>query len=109
VSAKRILMLVGDYVEDCEAMRRLEQIVLIGTFLGFSWLAMQAVHELGHVAAARLTGGTVTQVVLHPCTISRTDVSPNPRPLVVVWAGPLVGATLPLLAYWMACVVKCQG
>jgi len=30
-------------------MKRLDQIVLIGTFIGFSWLAMQVVHELGHV------------------------------------------------------------
>jgi hypothetical protein len=59
---------------------------------------MQAVHELGHVVAAWLTGGTVQRVVLHPFTISRTDVSPNPHPLVVVWAGPLVGVSLPLVA-----------
>ena len=59
---------------------------------------MQAVHELGHVLAAWLTGGTVQRVVLHPFTISRTDVSPNPRPLVVVWAGPIVGIGLPVVA-----------
>jgi hypothetical protein len=38
----------------------------------------------------------VERVVLHPLTISRTDVHPNPHPLVVVWAGPLFGATIPL-------------
>jgi hypothetical protein len=57
---------------------------------------MMAVHELGHVLGAKATGGTVERVVLHPLTISRTDVSPNPNPLVVVWAGPLVGVVLPL-------------
>lgn len=62
-----------------------------------SWLAMQAVHELGHVLAAWLTGGTVVRVVLHPLTISRTDVSPNAAPLAVAWAGPLVGVAIPLL------------
>ncbi len=72
-------------------MKRLDQIVLVGTFIGFSWLAMQAVHELGHVLGAVATGGRVTEVVLHPCTISRTDVHPNPHPLLVVWPGP--GAT----------------
>lgn len=66
---------------------------------GFAaWFAMQAVHELGHVAAAWLTGGTVQRVVLHPFTISRTDVSPNPHPLLVAWAGPLVGVGLPIAA-----------
>lgn len=70
-------------------MKRLDQIVLIGTFIAFSWLAMQAAHELGHVLGAVITGGKVVKVVLHPCTISQTDVFPNPHPLVEVWAGPI--------------------
>jgi hypothetical protein len=49
------------------------------------------------VLAAWATGGTVRRVVLHPLDISRTDVSPNPRPLVVAWAGPLLGSVLPLM------------
>jgi hypothetical protein len=52
-------------------VKRLDQIVLIGSFIGFSWLAMQAAHELGHVLGAKAGGGTVIKVVLHPCTISR--------------------------------------
>ncbi len=78
-------------------MRRFHQVLLIGTFLPLCWLAMQATHELGHVLAALATGGTVEKVVLHPLTISRTDVSPNPRPLPVVWAGPCLGVLLPLV------------
>jgi hypothetical protein len=77
-------------------VKRLHQVLLIGTFLPLCWLAMTAVHELGHVAAAVATGGTVERVVLHPLTISRTDVSPNPNPMLVVWAGPMVGVLLPL-------------
>ena len=77
---------------------RLNQIILIGTFIGFSWLGMQAVHELGHVLGAILTGGRVTTVVLHPLTISRTDVFPNPHPLIEVWAGAIAfsGTNRPL-------------
>lgn len=56
---------------------------------------MMAVHELGHVVAAWVTGGTVTEVVLHPLAISRTEVRPNPHPLVVAWAGPWTGVLLP--------------
>ena len=82
---------------------------LIGTFIGFSWLAMQAVHELGHVLGAITTGGHVTKVVLHPCTISRTDVHPNPHPLFVVWAGPLVGSVLPVLAFLLARALRSPG
>ena len=69
--------------------------------LALSWFAMMAVHELGHVLGALVSGGAVTRVVLHPLTISRTDVAPNPHPLLVVWAGPLFGAAAPLLA-WIA-------
>jgi hypothetical protein len=72
------------------------RLLLIGTFLPFCWLAMQAVHELGHVVAALATGGTVSQVVLHPLTISRTDIIENPRPLIVAWMGPLIGVLAPL-------------
>jgi len=64
-----------------------------------SWLGMQAIHELGHVLAAWATGGNVVRVVLHPVDISRTDVSPNPRPLAVAWGGPLLGVLGPL-AFW---------
>lgn len=78
---------------------RLHQVLLLGTFLPLCWLLMMAVHELGHVLAAWLTDGTVMRVVLYPLAISRTDVSPNPRPLIVVWGGPLVGVLLPILGW----------
>lgn len=60
---------------------------------------MQAVHELGHVAGAWVTGGKVACVVLHPLTISRTDLADNPHPLSVVWAGPVLGVLFPLLLW----------
>jgi len=82
-------------------MKRAHQIVLILATVVLSWFAMMAVHEAGHVVGALVTGGTVTKVVLHPLTISRTDVAPNPQPLVVVWAGPLVGVVVPLHV-WLA-------
>jgi hypothetical protein len=77
---------------------------LIGATLACSWLGMQAAHELGHVVGALVTGGDVARVVLHPLTFSRTDLATNPHPLVVAWAGPLVGALLPLAGWgvWRA-------
>lgn len=63
---------------------------------------MQAVHELGHVCGALLTGATIERVVLHPLTISRTDVGNNSHSLLVVWAGPLFGALLPLVVWRLA-------
>lgn len=65
---------------------------------------MQAVHEFGHILGAFATGGRVTAVVLHPLSISRTDVQPNPHPLLVVWAGPILGVLIPLIL-WLAAVL----
>ena len=60
---------------------------------------MMAVHEFGHLLGAIFTGGNVERVVLHPLTVSRTDVSPNPHPAVVVWLGPIVGCLVPFAAW----------
>jgi len=90
-------------------MKRLPQILLIVTFIGFSWLAMQVVHEAGHVLVARLTGAEVTKVALHPLIMSRTDVAENPHPLAVVWGGPLVGSLLPLLLFALAAAFRAPG
>jgi hypothetical protein len=85
---------------------RVPQIVLIvSTALG-SWLGMQLVHEFGHVLGAWLTGGRVARVVFHPLTISRTDLTHNPNPLAVVWAGPLFGATAPLFLWAFAAAIR---
>jgi Peptidase M50B-like len=86
-------------------MRRFRSYLLIGSTLFASWLGMQAVHEAGHVLGAKLTGGRVEAVCLHPLTISHTELSENPVPLVVVWAGPVFGIIAPLLAWVIAAVV----
>ncbi len=77
-------------------MQRLHQFVFMISVLMLSWLGMMIVHELGHVVGAVVTGGTVGRVVLHPMTISRTEILPNPNPLIVVWLGPLTGCLLPI-------------
>lgn len=67
---------------------------------------MQAVHELGHVLGALATGGRVTRVELKPWTISRTDVEPNPHPLVERWSGPIIGSVLPLAGWGIARMLR---
>jgi hypothetical protein len=89
--------------------KRIPQIVLIGTFVPFCWLAMQVVHELGHVLMAWITKGEVTKVALHPLIVSRTDLAENPHPLAVVWGGPLVGCVLPLVAFGAASIRRIPG
>ncbi len=90
-------------------MKRLHQIVLIVTFIPLCWFAMMGVHEAGHVLGSWLTGGEVQKVVLHPLAISRTDVEPNPQPLIVVWAGPVAGIVIPLLVWSIFNFAKLPG
>jgi hypothetical protein len=70
---------------------------------------MQSVHEAGHVVGAWLTGGRVARVVLHPLTISRTDLAENPEPLIVVWAVPIVGVLMPLLLWVLASTFRLRA
>jgi hypothetical protein len=86
--------------------QRTSQFVLILATLIASWLGMQAVHELGHVTGAGLTGGRVARVVLHPLTISGTDLQENPRPSIVVWAGPVFGCLIPLVILGIAAACR---
>jgi hypothetical protein len=86
---------------------RQPQLILIVCLLVTCWLGMQEVHEFGHVLGAWYTGGVVTKVVLRPWTISRTDLSFNPAPPTVTWAGPLLGAALPLAAWSAAALLQC--
>jgi hypothetical protein len=90
-------------------MPRLPQFLLVVCLLADCWLAMQVVHELGHVLGAWWTGGTVTALVLLPWTFSRTDVGVNPSPLVVTWAGPAIGSALPLVMWSVALLVRWSG
>ena len=90
-------------------MSRFHQCVLIVATLALSWLGMQAVHEFGHVLGARLCGGQVAKVMLHPATISYTKLAENPNPLLVTWLGPLVGIALPLVAFAIARYAKLPG
>jgi hypothetical protein len=76
--------------------------VLIVTTLANAWLLMQVVHELGHLLAGWLTGGDVLRVVLHPLTISRTDLAANPSPVIVCWAGPVCGVLAPVVVWFAA-------
>ncbi len=82
-----------------KTMKRRNQLLLIIATLVGSWYGMQAVHELGHVLGAIVTGAEVKRIVLHPLSISRTDIGLNPNPSIVVWAGPIVGAILPVLVW----------
>jgi hypothetical protein len=89
--------------------QRFHQILLVLSILWLSWLTMMLVHESGHVIGALATGGHVRRVVWHPTVISRTDVQPNPHPLIEVWAGPVFGSLLPLVAAAVASLLRLRA
>jgi hypothetical protein len=97
---------------DCNASSRdltyMRPLLIASTLLA-SWLGMQAVHESGHAGAAWLTGGEVKRVVLHPATISRTDLTSNPYPVVAAWAGPVWGAVAPIVMWLAAAAMRTSG
>lgn len=70
-------------------------LALVAAWIPASWLVFLWTHEFGHILGAWLTGGKVQKIVLHPLVFSRTDVLPNPSPMLVAWAGAVVG---PLIA-----------
>ena len=78
-------------------LNRWHRTLLAGSTVIFSWLAMQAIHETGHVLHAWASGGTLARIVLDPLGISRTDVEPNPHPQFVAWGGPVWGSVWPLV------------
>ena len=75
--------------------------------LAVSWYAMMAVHELGHALAGIATGGAVERIAIPLLGFSHTDVHPNPQPLIVAWAGAVVGVVLPALL-WLGVKVKLE-
>ena len=79
--------------------RVVRRAVIAGVTIYASWLGMLAIHELGHVIHAWLSGGRVVQVIFPLLGFSQTIVWPNPRERFVVWGGPIWGALLPVAMY----------
>lgn len=75
---------------------------LLLPYLYLCWLAMMAVHELGHVLHACISGGRVAAVYVPLLGFSRTELAENPHPQFVAWGGPLWGCLLPLAAYLLS-------
>lgn len=90
-------------------MNRSFQIVLITSFIAFSWLAFMVVHEFGHALTAWLTGGSVDRVVLHPLQISWTSLAKNPHPQLVGWGGAIWGSMLPAALFLLAARLHVHG
>ena len=85
------------------------QVLLITTFIAFSWLGFIVVHEFGHVIVGALSGATLSRIVLHPLQISWSMFAPNPHPQLVAWGGPVLGVLLPLALFALARAFRSPG
>ena len=90
-------------------MPRFFQLLLIISFIAFSWLAFMVAHEFGHALTAWATGGSVARMVLHPLQISWTSFSRNPHPQLVAWGGPVLGSLIPLVVLFLARGIRSPG
>lgn len=75
------------------AKRRLYFLALLIT----SWCVMTFTHEMGHIVGGWCCGATLTNADLLPWHLPYSIFSPDPRPLVTLWCGPILGVLVPLL------------
>lgn len=64
--------------------------------LAGSWLVMTFSHEAGHLIGGWCCGGHLAAADLIPWRLPYSIFDPDPRPLVTLWCGPLLGALVPL-------------
>jgi hypothetical protein len=67
---------------------------------------MMAVHEVGHVIHAWVSGGRVVSVSVPLLGFSQTIVHPNAREHFVVWGGPAWGVIIPLIGCGVLRIVR---
>ena len=60
------------------------------------WCVMGFAHEGGHVVGGWLGGGTLRDFWPGPWPPPHSRFQPDPRPLLTLWAGPVLGCAVPL-------------
>lgn len=57
---------------------------------------MTFTHESGHLIGGMICGATLTDFDLAPWRMPYSLHSPDPHPLITLWAGPILGVAIPL-------------
>ncbi|WP_146580826.1 hypothetical protein [Neorhodopirellula pilleata] len=55
-------------------------------------------HEIGHLIGGWCGGATLTGYSVSPWRLPFSLHNPDPNPMLTLWAGPVLGVTLPILA-----------
>ncbi len=61
-----------------------------------SWCVMTFTHETGHIVGGWCCGATLIDAELVPWRLPFSLFDPDPRPLVTLWSGPILGVLVPL-------------
>lgn len=61
-----------------------------------AWCVMTFTHEAGHLVGGWMGGGTLQDADLWPWHLPYSLFEPDPRPLITLWAGPILGVLVPL-------------
>ncbi len=70
--------------------------LLFGLMLIAAWVVMTFTHELGHLIGGFVGGAKLTSVDLAPWRLPYSIHSPDPYPLLTLWAGPILGVIVPI-------------
>lgn len=57
---------------------------------------MTLTHEMGHIVGGWCSGGTLKTADLLPWHLPYSIFDPDPKPLVTLWCGPILGVVVPL-------------
>lgn len=80
---------------------RLSLLLLVG------WTTMVLTHEIGHILGGWLGGGSLRDYEIRPWRLPHSFFSPDPRPLLTLWAGPVLGVVFPcMFAFVLGRVLK---
>ena len=76
--------------------QRLKRGSYFAALLVASWCVMTVVHETGHIVCGWAGGGTLREADVAPWGLPHSSFDPDPRPLVTLWGGPVLGVIAPL-------------
>ena len=74
----------------------LKRFIYFAILLITSWCVMTFVHESGHIICGWSCGGKLVSVDLLPWHLPYSIFDPDPKPLVTLWGGPILGVVVPL-------------
>ena len=74
----------------------LRRAVRFAILLAIAWCVMTFTHEAGHILVGWACGGRLVHAELAPWQLPHSHIDPDPRPLVTLWGGPILGILIPL-------------